>query len=652
MGKLPKLPLRDDPGRVTQTAFGGYDHSDGAYDGAIYDMTNLSSRSYPLLATRKKRVVTAVTERCRGVVAVGGDLCWVDGGTVRRKNRVLGAVTDSPKNFAVLGSDVLIFPDAVAVSMAAKGAYTSLAVLRLSVRSPEIGDVYAVGVAVPADLYTWDGEDWVFLKKEIAPLAASVRGDVTFRAEGSLFGVAAGRNTLHSDDVNWADYFAPGDGVTISGCVRRRANNKTAVIREIDGGDLRFYEDTFAVDSFRRYVATGSLRADYYTFSDGAVPRYFALTYAMSAGDSLLWDGSTLSATIGGVRRTFPVSLGERGSYLDFVTVDGDIDETDITVSRRIPAFDHVTAVNNRLWGCAGDTIYGSKLGDAANFSVFDGLATDSYAVRTGTPGAFTACCDYLGYPTFFKEDRVFKVYGSKPADFSLVATVTAGVAAGSAKSLAVAGDLLFYLSPRGVMAFGGALPVGRYDAFGGARWRNGVGGSDGARYYISMSDGEGSCSLFVYDTAKDLWHREDSLAVSDFWVSGGVLFAAADERFIAVSGGEELPGAAETSLPWEAVFGDFYAASPDQKSVTSLTLRLSLEEGSTARVWFKGENGEETALGTTLRGGGIRTVVLPVHPGRCDRFRLRVAGTGPAALYSLAVTYRDGSDVPSRVYA
>ena len=40
----------------------------------------------------------------------------------------------------------------------------------------------------------------------------------------------------------------PGDAVTIAGCTKHTENNKTPVIREIDGDKMYFYEYVFTLD--------------------------------------------------------------------------------------------------------------------------------------------------------------------------------------------------------------------------------------------------------------------------------------------------------------------------------------------------------------------------------------------------------------------
>lgn len=117
-----------------------------------------------------------------------------------------------------------------------------------------------------------------------------------------------------------------------------------------------------------------------------------------------------------------------------------------------------------------------SKLGDPFNWNVFEGLETDSYAVDTGSAGDFTGCVSFLGYPVFFKEDHIYKVYGSIPSNFEVMGSATLGVAKGCGGSLAIAGERLLYLSNSGVMIYSGGIrracttPSGRRGSRTGAR--------------------------------------------------------------------------------------------------------------------------------------------------------------------------------------
>ena len=99
-----------------------------------------------------------------------------------------------------------------------------------------------------------------------------------------------------------------------------------------------------------------------------------------------------------------------------------------VTLKRSVPDMDFVCTNENRVWGCKGDSIFASKLGDPYNWNVFDGLSTDAFSVESGTAGAFTACVSYLGYPCFFKEDKIFKMYGTIPTNFQLMSSAVLGV--------------------------------------------------------------------------------------------------------------------------------------------------------------------------------------------------------------------------------
>lgn len=128
-----------------------------------------------------------------------------------------------------------------------------------------------------------------------------------------------------------------------------------------------------------------------------------------------------------------------------------------VAITRLMPDLDFICENENRLWGCCDNTIYASKLGDPFNWNVFDGLSTDSFAANVGSDGAFTGCISYLGYPHFFKEDNIYKVYGDKPQNFQVVKSAGLGVMAGSEKSLAILGGTLFYLSREGWFLIRGA---------------------------------------------------------------------------------------------------------------------------------------------------------------------------------------------------
>lgn len=360
-----------------------------------------------------------------------------------------------------------------------------------------------------------------------------------------------------------------------------------------------------------------------------------------------------------------------------------------LTLERRVPDMDFFCENENRLWGCRGNEIYASALGNPFRWNNYEGLATDSYAVTVGSEGDFTGACSFLGYAMFFKPDMIHKVYGGKPSNFQAMASAVSGVAAGGGESMAVAGEMLFYLCRTGVTSYSGGIPVSVAAPFGPVRFDEAVGGSDGRNYYVSLREGE-AWSLFAYDTRTGLWHKEDGTHALGFACQDGVLYLldAADNGLYAIgTGGYE-------GIEWVAETGDFTDAGPDKAGVGKLLLRLEADQGSRVKVEVQFDsdgvwrpvkelaNGEapnareqgakagaeaeaqgppparrawvspqSEDLGPVAEGERRdstrkRTYLLPIIPRRCDHYRLRLSGTGGCRVFSLTRQFYRGSEL------
>lgn len=321
-----------------------------------------------------------------------------------------------------------------------------------------------------------------------------------------------------------------------------------------------------------------------------------------------------------------------------------------LTIKRTMPDLDFICENENRLWGCKGDTIYASKPGDPFNWNVFDGLASDSYAVDVGSSGDFTACVSYLGYPIFFKENRIYKVYGTKPSNFQVMSSATLGVLTGAERTLAVAGETLFYLSPVGVMAYTGGVPENISAAFGTTKFVGGSGGSDGVKYFASLSDDEGDISLYCYDTRIGSWHRQDNLDAIGFARGEGDEFQGAfalgaDGQLLRVSGNSRIPVGWNTESDFESVleFADFIEKSPNRKFTSKILIRAEVEDGATLTVLLSTDGGEYMTV-NTLTGRGKKSYYLPFAIRRCDHFRVKLVGNGFWRLLSMTRECAEGS--------
>lgn len=315
-----------------------------------------------------------------------------------------------------------------------------------------------------------------------------------------------------------------------------------------------------------------------------------------------------------------------------------------LRVERPVPDLTDICVNDNRVWGCKDDTIYCSALGDPYNWYLFDGVESDAWACDTGTAGEFTACCSYLGYPIFFKENSICKVYGSLPSNFAPMVSASLGVAEGGMDSLAVAGEILFYLSKAGIAAYSGGVPSRIGEVFGGVRYTEAVGGSDGLKYYVSMKDEEENRSLFVYDTSLGIWHREDESEAVSFAYTDGLCFLDSDGNIWNVSG--NCTGEEEERVEWFAQFGDFTDSEPNAKAVSKIQIRLELGVGAEARVFIQYDSDGIWEKVHELSAISRRSVYLPVIPRRADHYGIKIEGSGDCRIYSIAREFYSGSAI------
>lgn len=342
------------------------------------------------------------------------------------------------------------------------------------------------------------------------------------------------------------------------------------------------------------------------------------------------------------------------GDYLRFYensfTIGASGETENMTIEREVPELDFICENENRLWGCKGDTVYASKLGDPFNWNVFDGVATDSFAVDVGSAGDFTGCCSYLGYPCFFKEEQIYKVYGDRPSNFQVMGSASLGVEAGSHGSLAIAGETLFYLSRTGIVAYTGGIPQSIAAPFGTERYCNAVGGSDGVKYYISMEDTAGEWTLFAFDTRFNLWHKEDGLKVVGFGWSGE-LYCLDDSGKLWLSGNaRNVPEGATAEEPVESMaeFGDFAEGSPNKKGTSKLMMRVEVDEGASVTVEMEFDSDGVWREVCQMSATKKRSFNLPIIPRRSDHFRIRIKGRGTWRIYSMTRESYAGSEMKS----
>ena len=343
------------------------------------------------------------------------------------------------------------------------------------------------------------------------------------------------------------------------------------------------------------------------------------------------------------------------------------------TIKREMPnvPLDHIVEWNNRLWACSSsdNTIYASKLGDPSNWQYYQGTGLDSFYAQQGTDEAWTGIAEYSGHLIFFKPNSMTRVYGTSPSNYQITNTKTYGVEEGSSLSIQTINDTVFYKSAIGIMAYQGGIPVCISENFN-REFHKVVSGTEGTKYYASCvfnnPDGTKESALMVFDIARGLWHKEDSLRFTSTCKVGDKIYYTTASADILLCGNDLLcglntivtsdivvgdagiinpdtPTESYEDMEWMAIFGPFDEYVEEHKIYSKLALRLKANGIASAKVYISLNEGEweqvESYDPVSTKGDFI-----PIIPRRCDRYSIKIVGKGNVEMKSLTRRVRQGT--------
>ena len=375
------------------------------------------------------------------------------------------------------------------------------------------------------------------------------------------------------------------------------------------------------------------------------------LTYKAKGATSNTTSNCTVSCVINDASGT--VLTLPRETFIE-LTGDGATGITFTgTVKREVPDVKHVIEWNNRLWGASAEdnTIYACKLGDPTNWKYYQGTSLDSYYAQQGTDENWTGSAAYSSHLIFFKPNSMTKIYGTSPSTFQITNTVCYGVEEGSSNSVVIVNDTVFYKSSIGIMAYEGGAPYNITDKFN-MKFKNVVGGTEGRKYYASLQrDDDSTYELMVLDIDKAVWHREDEVRFRDCCTLDGRLYFIEDtasgvfeaDKIYIIN--PETTTEKMSKRKWMAQFGAFDEYIENQKIYSKMSLRFITKPGTKATVFIKMDDGEWEIV-KRLEYVENGAVMVPIIPRRCDRFSIKISGTGDCEIKSLTRRYRMGSGV------
>ena len=162
------------------------------------------------------------------------------------------------------------------------------------------------------------------------------------------------------------------------------------------------------------------------------------------------------------------------------------------------------------------------------------------------------------------------------------------------------------------------------------------------------MQDTAGAWHLFVYDTQRSMWHREDDLQAVGFGWNEELYFLDADGTLWLSGNARTVPADAEIEdfVQSVAEFGDFVEKDPNHKGTAKIQIRMELDEDASVTIQMQFDSDGVWSDVKTLTTEVKRSFYLPIIPRRSDHFRIRFNGTGSWRLYSLVRESYIGSEL------
>ena len=597
------------------TAFTGYDHRISATEGSYFDMENMTSDYYPVMSPRKPRNTVQLLSRIPECVTHYSDLgfVWVSSGNlyIDGVQKTTGGFGNLPQTVVRMGANLVFFP--------ANKMYNT--------EDETLKSLGAEGYTYQCDKLSryWAKADGTrIVISNLVPVPPT-DGMYTARTEGGVKGVYQ----YSSYTGTWNAVETPCTILEYKGCYGSPFEN----IKEGDGIKLTV-KTTWASD----YQKENIFITDE---GDGYISAILTVVKKI--------DSSTIA-----VNMDFKEDDTIYPPFVPTCTFPNPYTSYEAKVERIVPEMSYVIECQNRLWGCSkdGHEIYASKLGDPTNWQVFQGISTDSWAATVGSEGEFTGAINYQGTPVFFKKNVIGKVSISAVSGHAYRETVCQGIPYGYGGSLALINSMLYYRGKDYFYMYDGSFPVPMADVFGELP----ISDIDsslalGNKYYVNMSKG-----LFVYDTVKGIWTREDNfkenieLLINDGFYVG---FKGQNTVYISALIGGFSALEKKPLVDWFVEsnnIGYLYTSKShrsrinDKNYIKKIVIQAHLEQESHMSVYISYDSSDQWEFLLNVSGTTSNLIPIPIRPHRCNHFRYKIVGHGDVKIYSITKYYTEGS--------
>lgn len=658
--------------RRQTVGFGGLDRTDKAAENALAHSQGLSFDRFPCLTTRRGRTAARQTEGGSDLFA-WGKLCTVEGTTLYYDGEAVGTVTPGRKQFAVVNTKLCVFPDKKYLDLTTR-EFGDLAA-RVSNRhalqavfsenslslqpDTDLGEqsYYTQNIRPKinaSDHKTADGTQYYFKVYDQVSWDEDT-GEWTKEGERELWMMDDAVLNLKDKYVILAEpTYSGGQYMNLKKIRETRSANGGSTVTNTVEVLMDYAQDSQSglygvikkVKRQRRdYLYYGEAYVDDVTITlelhnagagnRGFEGRFFpgdrVYVSGCAAPENNTPEGQPLTVeSVSGHTMTVRSPKGKTAAFVSWEETGA------VTVERRVPDLDFICEGDNRLFGVsnADGTAYASALGDPRNFETFDGQTGDSWRQRVGSAGDFTGCVALGGSVLFWKEECLHKLMGSRPSAYQLYTYHIDGLEKGSERSMVILSDTLYYKGKNGIYAYAGSVPRLVSADLGHVFYDQAVAGGGGEVYRVSMRRQDtGEWELLSYHTGEKVWLREGQLRADAFARLEGTLYTLSDGVLYALDQGEDDDG---KPIGWEATLAPWTEDAMERKWPCRLLVELELSPGAWAEVLLSQDGGAFQSLWTG-HTAGASVAVVPVRPGRCHSYQLRLRGEGPCVIRGVA---------------
>lgn len=547
--------------RDYQQEFRGINRRVRASETEFVSAINLTSAEYPALTTRRERDFITDIGRCDtpSLCSLGdGSVAYISNGSVFIDGVYEFSLDDveMPQKMVKMGQYLCLFPAGIVYNLIDKtvknieavfdnidkGVFSftpckldgKVAIVSAMIPSTaSVGDMWYDTEANKSYLCTAIVDGW---QKEKAIVYAN-NMDLAFATERPLYavqvssfsgGVASGNATLYT--FNGGTYINTGISVTVSNKLPDSASN---------GAFILVTDSVAKTNTLYQYRTNTPKWTEYPT-------SYTRISSDTKDITDFFKEGDVIEVSEFGYTRVYTAvkATENEAGYIvtDTLPIYGTYGyaEKPMQITRKMPkGLTNIVEASNRLWGTdtEGKEIYACKLGDPFNWHAHMEIASDAYVITVGSGGKFTAAVSYDGYPHFFKENSILKVYGNYP--FSTYAFDCPGVALGNEKSVAILNGSIIYKGVGGFFAYSGGYPELLSDDITDICTDEYVvtaAAADNNVYYAAIQN---DLDSYVYVFEKGIWHIHDAgklreynrNAIADMCFTGrGIIAAIGDE--------------------------------------------------------------------------------------------------------------------------